>query len=1840
MSITVTINGSAVSVMERSLKISSKVNQRASPSFTVYDAAGTALYKKGMPVVITDSGLGVLFEGYVDAAKASNLYPQAANKWQITCKDMIWLADKRVSNSLYANQYTGMIACDQVQTILSQEGVWGAFALDYNHQLTDWTPTENYGTDTFIRANQSGWGTASDGQTWALVGSGTMTATIASDEGTLSGVANSDTVLQFGSKTVADVEAVCRVTGTNFTLDRLGPILRVQNATNWYQAAIFNGNLTISKMVSGALSTVAHVAFASTNGAYYWIRYHVASQFHYVRAWRDGSVEPIGWQVIAQDSSFTVAGGFGMEGWSSSAADTLCVDHLTVQTGGLVVATTNNGDGNPGDGDLELAPAGLAASFSEVTQTDFNLGFLQGLVSPVSGGLTFFPTQAIKFQATMSVPGDSYTATYVKFFSSGSYVIPATFPTLSYAVWIASSCPSNELKAVIDFVCTDGTSFHGAISSLTLNPDQQGISGAPTNDLTGLANDQWYYRTLPLYGVGSLAGKTLSYATVVFAGAKTGTYTAYFRDVSISNYDGTSAQSIFGPTDTSTQTPPTQLLDNGYSQMTCTVVTSYERYGMFTSPSFSPAAAGLCQSSYVDWQATLTLPPTVPPTLPPPSPLPLPTNGFTLAVVASVDNGATYLPCTLNGPIPGLLPGMSLGGTLIVFQYQLTNNGNDPTLTPLLSFVKVQVQPSYACVKSDSISTTSTQAQWQAGTLTNLTVSPVNVDWIQLNGFARNWDYANYLNQTLYGLNGPGQGILNKSFYIQLNTSQECKSRLDFAGSAWQNFTMECDIYVTSAAWIGVVYRTTGWQNNPNTSAYIIDVTTTQIKIGYGTNSSSGAGAYTNIAQPGLALTSGQWHRLKVVVNGNNHQVFLDGVLYINVNDATYAAAGYVGLRQFTSSNSNNQALYDNFGIVAALSGTWVSPAIDIHALGTISNSEIITEADPVNMSTITSTLTEISLNNGSTWATCTNGAQVPGLAPGTNVSSMTQVLIRLTISATSAATDADANQTMPAIQGVTLSVLGAYNSTGVSIGPALSLAGVANAATALVNWNDNLPNVSTAVAIATSIDGGSSWQSVAAPGNALSGITLQPQPFADTFTVNDSASYTQTDLVGGGLATWTWDTANAQLLATQSTGVDGLLEYSGLTGADMVVLGDFSTSDSGGLIARLLDTSHCYFCSIADASAASNANTVKLYKWLPGVGSTTPLTVYCTNQVSPTLASANTLYSTLGSPVVASANTQLGTATGYGEIVSQGTVSAWAAGGSIGSPTGKGFLWSVTTLEGQQILAGAWTGALRLNTAGTGSGTITADIHVRAYKRSSGGVYTQIIDMLLAAQSISTTATNFSLAGTMVSATTFATGDKLFLDLWLDVTANGHGSGQQIVLHSLSTDTNTFTGVANASAGTPGYQPSSGGVATLLGSAAITFHRATYHRFLLSAIGTTIAVSMDGAQLISVTDSGVSGVGASGVLAGLTNGHTLICSQFRVQPQGQNVGGLTVLTKATLTSTDPTNTPQLLDVATFVADPTIGAGVLIPSAQYQGTYVSANIDDCNKKSNYWWAILATKQFMFQAQNATPAPWIVQSSDSATTNILLAGFSFEESGALYRNQQVLLNVNATVTQPQLFTGDGQTRSWTLTSPVATGTAPAILLNGIIQAVGVKGIDSGRNFYYQVGSTGIDQSSGGAVLENADQLFVIFTGSYLTTLTLNNTGSFAGTTSQSQYAAIETGTSGIVANVVDMSQDVALTRMNTADATVYGNSLLQRYGVIGRTMVIQSLSNGLVIGQQTGVFFPALHVNNAQMLVSQVDVIEKITMQGGVAAIQYYWAVTLVEGPALDSWQKVFGGLFG
>ncbi len=205
----------------------------------------------------------------------------------------------------------------------------------------------------------------------------------------------------------------------------------------------------------------------------------------------------------------------------------------------------------------------------------------------------------------------------------------------------------------------------------------------------------------------------------------------------------------------------------------------------------------------------------------------------------------------------------------------------------------------------------------------------------------------------------------------------------------------------------------------------------------------------------------------------------------------------------------------------------------------------------------------------------------------------------------------------------------------------------------------------------------------------------------------------------------------------------------------------------------------------------------------------TTALVAYLTATMSTTLTTANKLYVTSGSPTVQENLVLIGTANGYGEICSQGSVSAWAALGSIGAPTGKGWLLDSNVLDNQQLVIGAYSGSLRsgFKLAGNSANVV---YYQRWWKyTASGGTYTAIITLTSTSQALSgSSAITVSMpSNSSIIVTNFAPGDFLYIDEWANVSSNTGSGTQNFRVGNLSLDVSGLTGASVHSSTSPGYQ-------------------------------------------------------------------------------------------------------------------------------------------------------------------------------------------------------------------------------------------------------------------------------------------------------------------------------------------------------------------------------------------------------------------------------------------------
>lgn len=172
------------------------------------------------------------------------------------------------------------------------------------------------------------------------------------------------------------------------------------------------------------------------------------------------------------------------------------------------------------------------------------------------------------------------------------------------------------------------------------------------------------------------------------------------------------------------------------------------------------------------------------------------------------------------------------------------------------------------------------------------------------------------------------------------------------------------------------------------------------------------------------------------------------------------------------------------------------------------------------------------------------------------------------------------------------------------------------------------------------------------------------------------------------------------------------------------------------------------------------------------------PLTISPTGVTAVTRSGAGALTNTSGTPTYTSVSTPLGSATGFSQLYAAGGASApaWASLFALGDPDGHGWLWDSVSLEQQMLQGGVWSGSFELTVS---AGSVTADIYARwSLYNSTSGTFETIGTLVTAGQTLAQSSgyVSVNISGALPPMR-FGTGDKLYLDVWANVTSNSTGS-------------------------------------------------------------------------------------------------------------------------------------------------------------------------------------------------------------------------------------------------------------------------------------------------------------------------------------------------------------------------------------------------------------------------------------------------------------------------------
>ena len=152
------------------------------------------------------------------------------------------------------------------------------FPIGTAQPTTQSTPTTggvtNLAQDTFKRANQVFWGTASDGRQWTGDANSIEVFSVVGNAGQIDHAQGTFNAI-LGPVTT-NAEVVFSGTVNQFTTDaavNMGAVLRWTDDNNWYKALINGSNLQILRCVNGKTTSLGSVPFSAQGGTSYTLRF-------------------------------------------------------------------------------------------------------------------------------------------------------------------------------------------------------------------------------------------------------------------------------------------------------------------------------------------------------------------------------------------------------------------------------------------------------------------------------------------------------------------------------------------------------------------------------------------------------------------------------------------------------------------------------------------------------------------------------------------------------------------------------------------------------------------------------------------------------------------------------------------------------------------------------------------------------------------------------------------------------------------------------------------------------------------------------------------------------------------------------------------------------------------------------------------------------------------------------------------------------------------------------------------------------------------------------------------------------------------------------------------------------------------------------------------------------------------------------------------------------------------------------------------------------------------------------------------------------------------------------
>ncbi len=296
----------------------------------------------------------------------------------------------------------------------------------------------------------------------------------------------------------------------------------------------------------------------------------------------------------------------------------------------------------------------------------------------------------------------------------------------------------------------------------------------------------------------------------------------------------------------------------------------------------------------------------------------------------------------------------------------------------------------------------------------------------------------------------------------------------------------------------------------------------------------------------------------------------------------------------------------------------------------------------------------------------------------------------------------------------------------------------------------------------------------------------------------------------------------------------------------------------------------------------------------------------------------------------------------------------------------------------------------------------------------------------------------------------------------------------------------------------------------------------------------------------------------------------------------------------------------ELIQIGDVQDGPTV-ARVVFP---YQSA--ASCFDDLSEQSGFHWHIDAQRGMNFAARETAPAPFTITSA-----NAVFRGLRGTRTRNQYRNVQYM-DGGRGVTDPRTesFRGNGLQQSWNVEFEIFA--KPTIDVNFQPQTVGIRGVDTTTQFYWNKGETAIGRLSSLPPLLATDIIHVTYQGLFDVIEIVEDTAAIL------ERQQVQGGTG----RYEQLDRDDQLDGQDRV--LEKGISLLRRYASLDEVIEFETDVVGLTIGQLATVDVPELGLSGT-FLITQLEI-------APLNVTQRRFTVTATTGELKGRWQDLFANL--